>query len=142
VIPHRAYGYSTRESELQWVHSDLSNTGDGGVWCCVDDFVKWDAELRDPKLLDAERLDRAMTSGKLDDGSETGYGFGWAVGRDGSEPIAEHSGGWFGFVSHHLRLRDSELTVIVLCNLADGSIRPERLAHRIVDLYRKETGGE
>jgi CubicO group peptidase (beta-lactamase class C family) len=141
VIPRRAYGYSRRGRELEWVHSDLPVTGDGSVWTCLEDLVKWDAELREPKLVSEESLDRAFTSGRLDDGAETGYGLGWGVGRDGAEPLAEHSGGWAGFLSHHARWLDSGLTVVVLTNNADGTVAPRQLAQRIGRLCREPQQG-
>ena len=79
-----------------------------------------------------------MTSSRLDDGSETGYGMGWFASRDGDEPVAEHSGGWAGFLTHDLPYRDTELTAVVLANIEDGSIRPSQLSHLIADVFRKQ----
>jgi len=139
TIPRGASGYggAVDDTVPTPVRSDLATTGDGGVWSCLDDFARWDAELRAPKLVKPATLERAMTSGRLDDGSETGYGFGWAVGRDGDQPIAEHSGGWMGFVSHHLRHRTSGLTIVVLSNRAFGGFDAAAFAHRIAGIYRK-----
>jgi len=135
-----ATGYSRDGDEFVPAHSDLATTGDGGVWSCLDDFVKWDQELRKPTLVSAKRLESAISPGRLDDGSATGYGLGWCVGEQDGEPIADHSGEWVGFLSYHLRLRKSGLTVVALTNSDDGTIRPSELGRAIAALYREETG--
>jgi CubicO group peptidase (beta-lactamase class C family) len=152
-IPRGATGYGRRSAPggrptdvlaLRPVHSDLATIGDGGIWSSLDDLAKWDAEMRMPTLVSAKRFERAFTSGRLDDGSATGYALGWGVNvadRGFGEPVAEHAGAWVGFLCAHLRLRKSGVTVVVLTNREDGAIRPMELARRIVEIYRKETGG-
>lgn len=46
---------------------------------CLDDLVKWDAALREGKLLPVEWLQKAWTDGRMKDGRTTNYGLGWMV---------------------------------------------------------------
>jgi CubicO group peptidase (beta-lactamase class C family) len=131
VIPRRSYGYTRQSREWEWVHSDLPVTGDGGIWCSLDEFVCWDRELREPTLVDAALLDLAFVSGQTNDGKATDYGFGWQISRSAGEPVVFHSGGWAGFLTYHQRFLDRELAIVVLCNREDGQLMPAELTKKI-----------
>jgi CubicO group peptidase (beta-lactamase class C family) len=93
VVRHRAYGYMKEQG--RWVRRDQSVAsallGDGGVYSSVDDMAKWDAALREGRLIKPETWRQAVTPGTLNDGSlvriapdgEKGetfsYGFGWEL---------------------------------------------------------------
>lgn len=51
-------------------------------------------------------------------GTPTGYGFGWALGSYNGAPYAEHGGVWTGFYSHIRRYPDQHFNVYVLANRA------------------------
>src|SRR5262249_41663783 len=92
--------------------------------------------LRGGKLLKAETLKRAWTRGKLDNGTEFGYGLGWFVQEGKWGPAISHSGGWPGFMSYHLRLQ--KLTVILLRNwfhveAGNPVLMANRLAAAVLD---------
>lgn len=112
VIPNRAYGYGKRRDGWSYQHSDLIMTGDGAVMLSLEDFAVWDPA----KLVKAETLKMAWTPGKLDNGKEHSYGFGWAVGKVDGKLVVEHSGGWAGFRTYIVRYGDDGLTVVVLAN--------------------------
>ncbi|MFX5237456.1 serine hydrolase, partial [Acinetobacter baumannii] len=58
----------------------------------------------------------ATTSGTLNDGTATGYGFGCNIGmRHGYRQIS-HAGADSGFRSIFMRFPDIGITVLVLCN--------------------------
>lgn len=121
IIPNRAQGY-------HWDGKTLRN-GDyvsptqpfaaGMLVSNVNDLLKWDAALRNHALLDSEQLERMWTPARLNQGSETGYGFGWEVAQVNGHRMLAHGGGIPGFSTRLSRFVDDKLTVIVLTN-ADG----------------------
>ena len=74
--------------------------GDGNIYSSVEDLYKWDQALYTEKLVKKETFKEAITSGKLNDGSLTNYGFAWMVDSSGN---AFHSGGWVGFRTYNHR---------------------------------------
>lgn len=126
VIPNRAYGYGKRRGEWTYQHSDLIMTGDGAVMLSLEDFALWDPA----KLVKKETLELAWTAGKLDDGKEHRYGFGWAVGKG----IVEHAGGWVGFRTYIVRYRETGLTVVVLAN--SNELDAAKLGREVAELYK------
>lgn len=62
------------------------------VVTCLDDLVKWDAALREGKLLPKEWLEKAWTSGRLKDGSSINYGLGWVVSEQEGYRLLSHIG--------------------------------------------------
>lgn len=91
--------------------------GDGGVYASARDLLKWDQALYGEKLVSKTTLAEAFTSGKLNNGKETDYGFGWVVERSRNKGlIVSHGGLWVGFRTSIERQVDRKLTVIVLSN--------------------------
>ncbi len=83
--------------------------GDGGVFCSIEDYLKWDVALRKYQLVDREAWKEATTPGVLSNGKSTDYGFGWIV----DEPIMAHDGGWLGARTSVLRNEQNGLLVAV-----------------------------
>ncbi len=88
--------------------------GDGNIYSSVEDLYKWDQALYTEKLVKKETFKEAITSGKLNDGSLTNYGFAWMVDSSGN---AFHSGGWVGFRTYNHRYINKDQAFI----LADNS---------------------
>ena len=91
--------------------------GDGGLYASARDLLKWDQALYGEKLVSQATLSEAFTSGKLNNGEETDYGFGWVVERSKNKGLTvSHGGLWVGFRTSIERQVDRKLTVIVLSN--------------------------
>lgn len=95
--------------------------GDGNVYSSAEDLYKWDQALYSEKLVKKSTFTEAITRGKLSDGSEHNYGFGWAIEEPGK--LVTHSGGWVGFGTHIFRYIDKNQTIIVLTNGSNGMAR-------------------
>lgn len=93
----------------------------GALLSTVDDLARWNAALMDGKLLSGQAL-RAMTSAaRLEDGTDTEYGYGLYVrDREGLRVIS-HSGGIHGFSTSALWLPDERIYAVVLSNLENSS---------------------
>jgi len=141
-VANRAYGYTL--TGKVWKQTDQSSTsatlGDGGIYTSLDDLAKWDAGLREHKLLSEAEMKPALTPVKLahstalsPEGVPVQYGFGWFL-----EPYQGHSRMWHygetvGFRTTIQRFPQDDLTVIVLCNRVDLSAM--QLALKVADLY-------
>lgn len=122
-IPGRIYGY--KEADGKWVR-DTEDTpgivGDGSIFSCAEDLVKYDRALREGTLVSKEMLKRAWTSGKTDDGEPTKYGFGWGIDDDGDGGLlVDHNGSWSGTSTYFGRWVDKDYTIIVLFNSYEAS---------------------
>ncbi|MFN3840572.1 MAG: serine hydrolase [Cyclobacteriaceae bacterium] len=92
--------------------------GDGNVYSSVEDLYKWDQALYTGKLVKPSTWEEAITRGKLNNGKEHEYGFGWFVEEPGS--IVSHSGGWVGFRTQIVRYIHKKQTLIILTNSSQG----------------------
>lgn len=95
VISRRVAGYD-KVGETYTNAAYLSMTqpyAAGSLASTVDDLALWDNVLYTEKLLKQESLQRAFTSYRLNDGSETGYGYGWAILEYKGHRLIEHGGG-------------------------------------------------
>lgn len=136
IIPNRAAGYehdSTGMHNQAWVSPSWNTTADGALYFTVRDLVKWDAALRERRLLAPASYKELWRPGHLADGTPTTYGFGWTVDDVRGRAWLHHTGGWQGFTTAvHRHLADS-LTVMLLGNLAQ--LDPGDLAQRIAGVY-------
>ncbi len=88
----------------------------GNLYSTVGDLHRWNEAVFGGQAISDESLEAAFAPGRLNDGSETGYGYGWAISeREGIRQIS-HNGGLDGYTSHLARYPDQETTVVVLCN--------------------------
>jgi CubicO group peptidase (beta-lactamase class C family) len=136
TVAHRAYGHSLVDGA--WVRTDQSGTsavlGDGGIYSSIDDLAKWDAALREGRLLDAGTWARAFTAQTATDESDVdGYGYGWRIHDDAGRRLLWHSGETIGFRNVLLRWPDHGLTVVLLTNR--NAPEPYALARRIAALF-------
>lgn len=136
IVPNRAAGYERKNGELKnqdWVSPSLNTTADGSLYLTSLDMIKWDAALRERKLLKPSSYDQMWTGMKLNDGKDSGYGFGWFVSKKDGKLFVEHSGSWQGFESYIGRWEGDGLTVILFCNLAH--VKPNKIGHEVAKLY-------
>jgi CubicO group peptidase (beta-lactamase class C family) len=140
-VPHRAMGYTQKNGK--WIEADQSPTsavlGDGGIYSNVLDLAKWDAALREHKLLSATEMQAAYTPAKVpggaktEEGNATQYGFGWYLDPYKGRKRTWHTGSTTGFRTVIERFPEEELTIIVLCNR--DNLEPKKLADKVANLY-------
>ena len=117
-----AIGYEKKRGRhiAQGEHQLDGICGAGSIYSTVADLSVYEAALSAGRLVSETSMRAALRSGERDDGSATGYGFGWSVTPD----FIEHSGGWTGFSAHIRRYRRRRLSIYVLSNSA--AIDPKR----------------
>jgi CubicO group peptidase (beta-lactamase class C family) len=147
LVPHRASGYQRtqpgeRGQEYQrapYLSATLSYAG-GGLGSTLRDLVRWDAALREHRLLPAAVEARMRTPVTLNDGRSLGYGLGWGLSHYRGRAVAHHAGGVPGFSSFFGRFLDDELTIIVLSNLGgfDAAGLAGDIANHVLNLSLPE----
>jgi CubicO group peptidase (beta-lactamase class C family) len=117
-VPRRAYGFRKRAGS--WEFADQSPTsavlGDGGVYCSVADYARWDAALSGGALVPPAAITEAFTRGATSDGAPVDYGFGWRLEREHGCEVVYHTGSTTGFNSCVRRMPSRGVTVIALAN--------------------------
>jgi D-alanyl-D-alanine carboxypeptidase len=82
VVPQRASGYRVQGGVLMRgyrLSPAADARGDVGVLTTALDLAKWDAAMRDTRLLSRSSLDEIATPARLNDGSAVEYGLGWGL---------------------------------------------------------------
>ncbi len=138
-VPRRAFGYR-RSKDGTWQFADQSSTsavlGDGGIYSNVEDMAKWDAGLRDHKLLSEVQMQDALKPAPFEargpHEEPAQYGFGWFVNPYKGRRRMWHYGETSGFLTSIQRFTDDDLTVVVLANRTD--VDPGDLALKVADL--------
>ena len=141
-VVRRAFGNT--KADDGWRETDQSSTsatlGDGGIYTSLSDMAKWDAALREHKLLSEKEMEPALVPVTVDgkrttepNGKPVSYGFGWFLDPYKGHPRMWHYGETMGFRSTIQRFPKDGLTVIVLANRVD--LVPSEYALRVVDLF-------
>jgi len=73
-----------------------------------------------------------VTPVTLTDGTSQPYGFGWRLGDVAGQKVQRHGGSWQGFKAEIARFLGSDLTIVVLANLAQAE--PERFTDGLAAL--------
>ena len=93
---------------------------DGSLYLSLLDLVAWDRGLRAGAVLKPASWAEVFTPVTLSDGKSYPYGFGWRVFEVAGQKVERHGGSWQGFKTEIARYLGSDLTLIVLCNLAQA----------------------
>jgi CubicO group peptidase (beta-lactamase class C family) len=135
VVPNRAYGYSPDADGFKRSDQSLTSSvlGDGGIYSSVADLYQWDQALYTDKLVSQKLLKLALTPGPATEHPDTGYGFGWFIGKYRGLREIWHSGTSLGFTTRIARFPEKKFTVIILTNRNEAKLA--ELPHHIADWY-------
>lgn len=132
IVKNRAIGYTDTEQGFVTEHYKFDFVGDGAVHTTVEDLFLWDQNFYDNELEGGQGfIDTMLTTGKLNNGKDTGYAFGLYVTTYDNQPCVFHNGGWAGYMSEFARLPNQKFSVIILNNQTDTDLL---YASRIVQL--------
>jgi CubicO group peptidase (beta-lactamase class C family) len=140
AVPGRARGYVSRGQAFTAVpdHPLDCLFGSGAINTTVDDMRRWIRALDTGRLASPATLAEALRPQLLNDGSESGYAFGWYLENGLLGRRLKHPGAWNGYQSFVLRYPESRFSVILLANRTDIDLGD--LAERIVRLYAGPLG--
>lgn len=106
-------------------------SGDGGIFCSLNDFVIWNDFWDQNKLLSQETIAEAFKTSTFNNGKENTYTFGWNVTKNGG---AWHNGSWLGARTLIARNAKLENCLVVLDN--SSSVNVDFIGQQLVQLLR------
>ena len=118
IVTNRVDGYE-HSSRGGLINRDYDLTdvfAAGAIVSTVEDLSRWNNALDTDKLLSSESKRQMWTSAKLNNGKETGYGFGWYVSTVDGHKNLGHGGSTSGFSATIQRFPNDHLVVIILTN--------------------------
>jgi CubicO group peptidase (beta-lactamase class C family) len=106
-------------------------SGDGGIFCSLNDFIIWNEFWDGNDLLSNETIAEAFKVSNFNNGKENTYAFGWNVTDNGG---AWHNGSWLG--ARTLIARNGKLKncLVVLDN--SSSVNVDFIGQQLVQLLR------
>jgi CubicO group peptidase (beta-lactamase class C family) len=131
IVPRRAPAYSARAGG-GWSVS-VPYGASTGLFTTVGDLLKWEQNLVDARVGGPALVAWMQTSGRLNDGTETGYGGGLMVGDYRGLRTVHHDGFDGGYRAEAVLFPDQRLAIVALCNAA--TVEPTERTRRVADLY-------
>ncbi len=122
-----------------WRRSVVQNfqdgpVGDKGIYSTVQDLYLFDRALRDGRLLKPETLDSAYAGYSEPTKNVFNYGFGWRTYETDNHQVVYHTGWWHGFRNIYVRDISNDVTIVLLANLANGSLLHLDDLYQILDM--------
>jgi len=136
IVKNRAYSYDEGDpAKKEFKNSVLNyaNVGATSLFTTVEDMAGWLRNFEEKKVGGAAVLEKMLTKGVLNRGTEISYARGIDVGAYRGLKTIGHSGGDAGFRSHVMYFLEEKFGVVVFSNFA--SLNPGALARRIADIY-------
>ncbi|GAA4783412.1 serine hydrolase domain-containing protein [Olivibacter ginsenosidimutans] len=134
-IPTDVVGHDKiwRRSVVQNFHD--GPVGDKGIYSTVEDLFLYDRALRDGRLINKALQDSAYApqNSKSMKGVFN-YGFGWRTFEQGKEHVVYHTGWWHGFKNLYVRDLKNDITIVLLSNMANGSLMHLDDLYHILDM--------
>lgn len=123
----RALGYEWNQKKAVWKEAwgtpparqeSMLVVGDGSVWSSLEDLARWDAVVRERKLLKPETWKQALTPHTTKDGKTNDYGLGWGLYFTQSRELYGygHDGSWGGFQTSYYRYLTKDRSTVILSN--------------------------
>ncbi len=137
IVKNRADGYSPAgRGKFRINMTQLEMIGDGGVYTTINDMLKWDNNLYNNKLGSNKLMGIYRSTGKLNNGEDTGYAFGIGFGNYRGLNTFGHGGSFVGFRAANLQFPEFEFSVVILANTS--AVNPSGLCRRVADIYLEE----
>jgi CubicO group peptidase (beta-lactamase class C family) len=135
VVPGRVAAYDPAKDakfSVDW-STTYDIVGGGGMMSTVDDLLLWDNNFYANELGKGGLVKELQTRGVLNNGKQINYAMGLWMGTYRGQPVAEHSGGTFGYRTELLRFPEQHFSVVTLCNLASADV--EGLSRKVAGVY-------
>ena len=124
---------SLSELTVKAVDYELTTTGAGGTFSCIDDLAKWDNALSNYKVVSEKTFARAITP-VIEVSEGRSYGYGWFMSRTQDMDVHGHSGGLPGFATLYLRCPAKKTSVVLLTNQSGFGPLGE-IAAKVLDFF-------
>ena len=92
IVPDMSEGYTPGPGGYRQIGDFGGAVGAGSIYSTVSDLQTWAGNYANPRVGTRESIDEMMTSFVLNDGEETGYGYGLSIGEQGGLKRVSHGG--------------------------------------------------
>lgn len=136
IVKNKAYPYimDTDENFYKGI-LNYTTVGATGLTTTIDDMVKWIMNFSQYKVGDRNIIEQMFTSGLLNNGEETTYGFGLGITDYQGLKYVLHSGHDAGYRSYVGYFPEQKFGIVILGNV--GSVNGMDLGRKIADIYLK-----
>jgi D-alanyl-D-alanine carboxypeptidase len=141
LVDRRAAGYLNAASGFQRTPREAmaGAYAAGALFSSVEDLRRWDEAFAAGKIIKTEMVREALTPGRLNDGRDGAFGFGWMISRHKGLLKVHHGGDITGFNAEVSHFPEQQLAVFVLSNLGMRPPGPlpssADLADKIAEIY-------
>ena len=133
IVRQRTSAYQPRPDGGFRISIPVFDTdGATSLFTTVGDLLRWEQNYVDAKVGGRTLVDEAQVSGRLNDGSPAGYGWGLAVGAYRGVRAIGHGGADAGYRADVIRFPDHDLAIAAFCNLS--TIAPGELTRQVADV--------
>jgi CubicO group peptidase (beta-lactamase class C family) len=133
IVPNRTSAYETGpKGEWRISIPTFDTHGATSLFTTASDLLKWEQNFVTGTVGSRALLAEAERSAKLNNGKETGYGFGIQLETYRGVPARGHGGADAGYRADVVRFPDQGLAVAALCNFASAS--PNQYTRAVADV--------
>jgi CubicO group peptidase (beta-lactamase class C family) len=133
IVRNRTSAYQPRSGGGWRISIPVFDTdGATSLFTTVGDLLKWEQNFADARVGNRALVDEAQVSGRLNDGTPVGYGWGLAVGTYRGLRVVGHGGADAGYRSDVVRFPDHGLAIAAFCNLS--TTNPGELTRQVADI--------
>jgi len=133
LLKRRTSAYRQRPGGGWRVSLPLSDiVGAEGLYTTVGDIAKWEQNFDDARVGGRDLVDEMQKPARLNDGTETDFGFGLGLGTYRGLRTVAHGGHAAGYLASVVRFPDQHLAIALLCN--HRSINTAALTLRVADV--------
>ena len=115
---------------------NYTTVGATGMITTIDDMTKWIINFTQYKIGDSSTIEQMFTSGLLNNGEETTYGFGLGITEYQGLRYVLHAGHDAGYKSYVGYFPEQKFGIVILSNI--GSVNGMELGRQIADIYLKD----
>lgn len=134
VVLHQANAYQRgADGRLVLVMQNWEHIGASRVLSTVTDLAKWDRNFYLPKVGGQGMIEELQRKGIRSDGIVLKYASGLMVDALDGQPVLRHRGNTGGYSGDLVRLPQTKLSVVLLCNNSNSDI--DVLTSKVIRLY-------
>lgn len=141
-IPQKTRGFDTNGRPAEDTYLD-GVTGDKGIYTTARDLFRWSVGLDQASLLSKSYIQKAWTPKNPELKQEENYGYGFRVRtfKDGKK-VVYHAGWWHGYHALFMKLLHNDVTIIILTNRVNWSIKEIDTLQSILNSHYPSKGEE
>lgn len=122
VIPGLATSYATIDTAYSEYSDILTAYGSSCMYSSLDDLSKWVIHFQEMIRLKDPVYLRMLEKGKLANGTQLDYGFGFEIGEEQGLKTISHTGSWAGYRTNIRIYPEQQFIFITLCNADDNDL--------------------